>query len=211
MNSILWLTLAFILFVILLVVIPINIKAKVVYDVLKNEGKIQLKLFKLTLFYVTFTIEKGFLELTTKKNKKILVPIETGTGGTNIQTDFILILLKKIRIQHGTIYVNFGAKSDAFLTAIIVGTVKVLTSSFGAILKSKKSKSKLTNKIYADFSKDKLKLCLKASIKISILQVFDAYLKSLVGKIKFNKELSQYDWKSKTPNKQNNGRSTHQN
>lgn len=203
--------LAFILFIILLVIIPINLKAKVVYDVLKNQGKIQLKIFKLTLFYVTFTIEKGFLELTTTKNKKILVPIQSDTSGTNIQTDFILIVLKKIRIQHGTVYVNFGAKSDAFLTAMIVGTIKVLTSTLGTILKSKKTNSKLTNKIYADFSNDKLKICLKASIKISILQVFDAYLKSLVGKIKFYKELTQNDWKSKAPNKQNYGRSTYQN
>lgn len=189
----LWLLLSILLFIFLLIIIPINLKTKVVYDLLKNRGKIQLKLFKLTLFYFTFKVETGFLELTTRKNKKLLVPMESGASGVNIQTDFILIVLKKIRIQHGTIYVNFGAKSDAFATAMIVGFVKVITSCLGAFLKTKKPDSKITNKIYADFSNDKLKLCLKASIKISILQVIDAYFKSLIGKIKFNKELTQYD------------------
>lgn len=194
MNWILWLLLFLFLFITLLVVIPINFKAKVVYDVLNNNGKLQFKIFKLNLFKVTFKIEKGYIELTTKKNKKMLVPIETGESGINIQTDFILILIKKLRIQHGTIYVNFGAKTDAFATAMIVGSIKVLTSCFGAILKSKKSKSKITNKIYPSFSKDELLFCLKASVKISIIQVFNAYIKSVIGKIKFNKELTQYEW-----------------
>lgn len=193
MNWILWLLLFLFLFITLLVVIPINLKAKVVYDVLNNKGKLQFKMFKLNLFKATFSIEKGYVELTTKKNKKILVPIETGESGINIQTDFILILIKKIRIQHGTIYVNFGAKTDTFATAMIVGAVKVLTSCFGAILKSKKTDSKITNKIYPSFSKDELLFCLKASIKISIIQVFNAYIKSVIGKIKFNKELTQYE------------------
>lgn len=193
MNWILWLLFSLLLFVLLIIVIPINFKAKVVYDVLNNKGKLQFKIFKLNIFKSTFKIEKCYIELTTLKNKKILAPIETGESGVNIQTDFILILIKKLRIQHGTIYVNFGAKSDAFATAMIVGSIKVLTSCFGTILKSKKSNSKITNKIYPSFCKDELVFCLKASVKISILQVFNAYIKSVIGKIKFNKELIQYE------------------
>lgn len=194
MNWFTWLSLALQIFFFVIMVVPLNLKAQVVYDVLKNQGKLDLKLFKLRLFTSTFSVEQGFLELTTKKKKKILVPLEmSNSNGFFAETDFIMIVLRKIRIQHGTIYVNFGAKSSAFYTALIVGLTKVLSCISGAILATKKSKTKLTNKIYPSFSKDELKLCLKASIKISIIQVINAYLKAVIGKIKFNKEITQND------------------
>lgn len=194
MNWFMWVSIALQLFILLVFIIPINLKAKVVYDVLHNRGKIQLKLFKLNVFIGEISIEHGFVELTTKKGKKILIPIEvSASSGFFAETDFITILLKKVRIQHGTMYVNFGTKSNAFATAMIVGLVKVLTSIASAVLVTKKSKSKITNKIYPSFTKDQLKVCLKASVKISIMQVLNAYLKAVFEKIKFNKEITQND------------------
>ena len=172
---------------------PINYKAKVKYDALKNSGKIQIKLFKLTVIYFDFTIEKGFIELISKKKrKKILAPIILDSkGGFLSETDFVSLLIKKIRIQQGTIYANFGAKTDAFATAMIVGLIKIITSILGSIIKSKKIKSKLKNKIYPSYTKDKLVVCFKASIKISIFQVLTAFFQSIIGKIKLNKEIMQ--------------------
>lgn len=194
MNWFMWFSIALQLLILLIFIIPINLKAKIVYDVLHNKGKIQLKLFKLNVFRGEISIEHGFVELTTKKGKKILIPIEvSASGGFFAETDFITILLRKIRLQHGTIYVNFGAKYNAFETAMIVGLVKVIASIVSAVLVTKKSKSKITNKIYPSFTKDQLKVCLKASIKISIMQVLNAYLKAVFEKIKFNKEITQND------------------
>lgn len=192
MNYLFWLGNFFGLLVNFIFFVPINYKAKVVYDALKNRGKIQIKLFKLTIIYFDFSIEKGFIELTSrKKRKKILVPIVLDSNGFLSETDFVSLLIKKIRIQQGTIYVNFGAKTDAFATAMIVGLVKVITSILGAIIKSKKTKSKLKNKIYPSYTKDELVVCFKASIKISIFKVLTAFIQSIIGKIKLNKEIMQ--------------------
>lgn len=193
MNYLFWLGNFFGLLINFIFFVPINYKAKVVYDALKNRGKIQIKLFKLTIIYFDFSIEKGFIELTSrKKKKKILAPIILDSkGGFLSETDFVSLLIRKIRIQQGTIYVNFGAKTDAFATAMIVGLVKVITSILGAIIKSKKMKSKLKNKIYPSYTKDELVVCFKASIKISILKVLTAFIQSIIGKIKLNKEIMQ--------------------
>ena len=110
MNYLFWLGNFFGLLINFILFVPINYKAKVVYDALKNRGKIQIKLFKLTIIYFDFSIEKGFIELTSrKKKKKILVPIILDSkGGFLSETDFVSLLIKKIRIQHGTIYVKIG-------------------------------------------------------------------------------------------------------
>ena len=173
--------------------VPINYKAKIAYDVLKNRGKIQIKLFKLTIFYFYFSIEKGFIELTSiKKKKKILAPIILDSkGGFLSETDFVSLLIKKIKIQQGTIYVNFGAKTDAFATAMTVGLAKVFSSVFGTIIKSKKTKGKIKNKVYPSYAKDEFLVCFKASVKISIFKTLTAFIQSILGKIKLNKEIMQ--------------------
>lgn len=193
MNYLFWLGNFFGLLINFIFFVPINYKAKVKYDALKNSGKIQIKLFKLTVIYFDFTIEKGFIELTSKKKrKKILAPIILDSkGGFLSETDFVSLLIKKIRIQQGAIYANFGAKTDAFVTAMIVGLIKIITSILGSIIKSKKTKSKLKNKIYPSYTKDELVVCFKASIKISIFQVLTAFFQSIIGKIKLNKEIMQ--------------------
>ena len=190
MNWTLWSFVAGTLFFTLIFVLPLNIKAKVVYDVLKNEGKLQLKLFKLTIFYYSLKVQKGFLELRSiKKGKILLVPLIFDDKGQFEQTDFAVILLKTIYVEHGTIYVNFGAKTDAFVTAMVIGCAKALASILGAVTKSKKKESRIKNKVYACFNKDKFLICLKASIKISILQVVNCYFKSIIGKKKHKKEM----------------------
>lgn len=193
MNYLFWLGNFFGLLANFIFFVPINYKAKVVYDALKNRGKIQIKLFKLTIIYFNFSVEKGFIELTSrKKKKKILVPIVLDSkGGFLSETDFVSLLIKKIIIQQGTIYVNFGAKTDTFATAMIVGLTRVITSILGAIIVSKKAKSKIKNKIYPSYNKDKLFVCFKASIKISIFKVLNAFIQSIIGKIKLNKEIMQ--------------------
>lgn len=190
MNWTLWSFVFGILFLTFLTILPINIKAKVTYDVLKNEGKIQLKLFKLTIIYYSIKVQKGFLELRSIKSGKImLVPLIFNDKGQIDQTDFAIILLKTIYVEQGTIYINFGTKTDAFITAMIIGSAKVFTSILGAVLKTKKQESRIKNKIYASFNKDKFLVCVKASIKISIMQVVSCYIKSLIGKKKYKKEM----------------------
>lgn len=193
MNYVYLLGLSFTLLIFLLIILPINLKAKVSYDAIKNKGIVQLKIFKLTLLYYDLVIQKGFIELkSTKSGKTVLVPIILDDGDFQ-EIDLVIILLKKIYIQQGTIYINFGAKNQAFITAMSVGVAKVLTSVLGALIKSKKSESKIKNKIYASFNKDQLKVSFKASIKISILQAVIAFIQSRVRRIKNNKEIMQHE------------------
>ena len=193
MNWGLWLTLAIVLFVMLIIFIPINLKAKVSYNILKNNGSVQIKLFKLALIDAYLVIQKGFVELRQKKNGKVfLSPFIFGDSEFQ-ETDIVMILLKKIYIEHGTIYINFGLKDDAFISAMAVGISKTVTSIFGAILKSKKHEARIKNKIYPSFNKDRFLICLKASIKISIWQVLQSLLQSKFRKIKNNKEIMKYE------------------
>lgn len=186
MNWILWSSVAFGIFLLFLILLPWNFKLKASYNALTNQGKIQLILFKLSIINFSFKIKCGFVELKKLKNgKTILVPIVLDSNASGYEdVDFFILLIKKIYFEQGTIYVNFGAKTDAFFTSMVVGFVKVLTSCLGAITKTKKQESRFKNKIYPSFSKDKLLICLKASIKISVFNVMLAFIQAKIKQIK---------------------------
>lgn len=193
MNYFWWTILTIILFLLLIVFMPINLKAKVSYNVLKNKGKINLKLFKLDIFTATLLVQTGFLELKLKNGKTLLTSLVIRNTKQLKETDFVLLILQKIYIQQGVMYINFGLQDDALLTAMSMGVVKMFTSILGTIVKSKKVESKIKNKIYPSFNKDKFIVCLKASIKISPYKILLSFMQSKIRKIKNNKEIMQYE------------------
>ena len=169
--------------------IPMNFKAKINYDILKNKGKLQLKLFKLTILNYKLSIHQGFIELLTKKGKIKIIPIDFNQKGFLSDTDYISVLVKKIKIQQATTYIKFGAQTDAFLTAILIETFRVFTSIFGCILKENKKESKIKNKVYPVFNKDKFEITFKASVKISISKLINSFIIMIFNKIKNKKEI----------------------
>lgn len=175
----------------LVIFMPINLKSKVAFNVLKNKGKIELKLFKLNIFSAEMIIQSGFIELHSKKGKTFLIPLVVGENEQLKETDIVLLILQKIYFEHGVIYVNFGLKDDAFLTAMSIGLAKTITSILATIFQSKKIESKIKNKVYPCFNKDKFIVCLKASIKISIYKILLSLMQSKFRKIKNNKEILQ--------------------
>ena len=198
MNYVIWLLVAFILLILFFLILPWNIKTKIKYDVLKNNGKLELKLYKLLVFRFNFSIEQRYIELNSvKSNKTILLPIvfQKKQSGSKVikQLDFITILLKKIKLEQGTVYINFGAQTDCFLSAMIVGFMRVIFSILASFIKTKKHNSRIKNKIYPSFNKDNFIFCFKGSIKLSVMQILLAKIQASFASTKYYKEIMQYE------------------
>ena len=195
MGTIFWINIFVNLFILFIQFIPLNFKAKILYDALKNKGLLQIKLFKLSLINVKFSLQQGYIEVIRKNGKIKLLPIEfSGKKSFFSETDIVTLLVKAIKVQQGTVYINFGVSSDAFLTAMVIGVSKVSTSILGSIIKSKKTQSKIKNKIYPDFKHNKLTICFKGSVKISIAQIILCFIKAFISKYILKKEQQNERW-----------------
>lgn len=175
---------------IVIVIFPIKLKAKIHFNLLKNSGTLRLKLFRIVLLEGLLSFHNFCLEITNKKDGRItVVPISFGEENFFSQTDFEAILMKKIHLKQATLYVRFGSKTDALLTATVAGIVRIVSSCIGAVVKTKKGEARITTKTYPCFNKDELSVDFKGIITISIFDFVWALIIAVAKKILEKKEV----------------------
>jgi len=174
-----------------LLIIPINIKSELSYNLLKNKGQINFYFMKFKLLSLTLRFKRKYLLLTTKKGKSILVPFDMKSGGSDIEyVDLSLILFNKTTINTLKISVNVGVHDDPFKTALIYGFLKIVNATILSVLKTKKLATIVSNKIIPVYKKDSGTIYISSSLFISL---FDYIWGFVMYKLKIIKVGKRYE------------------
>ncbi len=176
--------------VLFIFILPIKLKAKIKYNLLKNKGDIKFYFFKLNVLSFKFRIKSKYILLTTKKGKNIVVPLEFGPNANLEYVDLTYLLLDKTTINTLKISINAGVQNNPFLTALMFGLLQTITSIFLGFLKTKKLSVIVSNKINPVYTKDIGIVSISSSLTISFVDYLWAFMQYL---IKFKKVGKKYE------------------
>jgi len=179
-----------IIFVLLLVILPIKIKTKISYNLIRNKGLLKFYLFKWNFLTLKVKIKTNYIYFTTKKNKTFLVPIDL-KNQTNIEyVDLIFILFNKTTFNTLKMSMNVGLYNDPFHTALLYGALQTLNSIILSVLKTKKLSVIVSNKINPVYNKDIGTIYLSSSLTFTF---FDYAWGILLYIIKLKKVGKKYE------------------
>lgn len=176
--------------VLFIFILPIKLKAKIKYNLLKNNGDIKFYFFKLNVLSFKFRIKSKYILLTTKKGKNIVIPLEIGPNANLEYVDLTYLLLDKTTINTLKISINAGVQNNPFLTALMFGLLQTITSIFLGFLKTKKLSVIVSNKINPVYTKDIGIVSISSSLTISFVDYLWAFMQYL---IKFKKVGKKYE------------------
>lgn len=116
-----------------LLILPFRAKAKISYNLAKNEGKITVILAKLTIFQEDFELMYNAIVLKNKNGDKKTNFSKFGKSGFG--DIFALNLIKSVKINTFKTDISLGLKDCCFLTSMVAGSILtfggILTSIFG--------------------------------------------------------------------------------
>ena len=156
----------------IIVLMQINLKLRIGYNLFTNKGKVKFKLLGITFISSEFSIEKGYIFVKKKNGKIKLLPIDIRKPNSFDYVDFATVLIRKIYLKRVNIYANFGSKQSAFATSLVTGFTNSLSNGITAFIASKKQGVIVTNKTYGIYNKDYFKINLKASASLSLFDAF---------------------------------------
>lgn len=177
MQSAYWL---FLVFFIILITLQINFKVKFSFNAIENLGKIKIDCFGIILYKVNFKIHKDCIELH-NKNKIELVPLDFNSEQFIEFTDFPTLIIKKTLLKRLMIYANVGL-NDAYYSCMFASFLQIVSYIAQNIIKTKKQEVQIYNKIYPNFKKNELIVCVKTFASISIFDFLWACGTALVNK-----------------------------
>lgn len=116
-----------------LLILPFRAKAKISYNLAKNEGKITIILAKLTIFQEDFELMHNAIILKNKNGDKKTNFSKFGKSGFG--DIFALNLIKSVKINTFKTDISLGLDDYCFLTSMVEGSILtfggILTSIFG--------------------------------------------------------------------------------
>jgi len=179
----------FILFFVLflLLIIPLNLKTKLIYNMLKNQGFVSVYFYKIKLLVNKWKFIPFKIVIENKKGKKSYIYFNKPNKNNSYKDIFLNQIIKKIYIKNFRTYANCGIKENYLATAIGVGVLKIVVAIFNCFLLSVKSASNLNSQIFCDFKRNKFFLCLTLSIQINLFAILGCLISSFF--IKFCKEI----------------------
>ncbi len=178
----------FLIFVFLIIILQLTIKAKVIFNIKNNIGRFQVSFLKIKIFDYILSIESGCIKLTNKKKKNKYIPLEFDSQSIQEYTVFQDVLFRKIYFKQLGFYFNFGIESSAFCSAMTCGYVDIFAKIFYEIFKTKKSETKFLIKVYPNFNKSVIKIGFKAKISLSLFDLFWTFIETKTKNFFNNRE-----------------------
>lgn len=169
---------------IIILSISLHITLEIEYDILKNYGKIKVKLFKIiTVFSSGITFVGEYLNLSKRHNKVVKIKIDINDKQLQFFNDVGKYLKKKITLLNlniNTLICFMNPNLSCLLSSIINIFVSLLFSKILVM----NNDVKLIKNIQTGFRQNNFIINLNASILLSIYDYFWAYLKALKNKIR---------------------------
>jgi len=162
-----------------LVFLPIPIRIKLFYNILCNHGFITIQLFSKFRFKEELYLSGHKVILVQKngKTKEIDFKPEDQTI-ISFYENLQKALLKKMIVKKFFLFITIGIRDNAFLTAMLSGTIQTAISIFFSYLSVKKNDSRTITEVNTNFKEEQFSFVWKAKINISIISILFAILES---------------------------------
>ncbi len=180
-NCMIWWAIALYL-VILILIFPIKLQAKLNYGLFENKGSIGLFLWGIKVFERDCMIDGLAIKLQKgNKNSKIYL---NNFGKNDFGDRFVFSFLKMIKVNTVKSDILVGLKDDSFYTNIIAGALLSVETALLAVVSTKKKIKILRAEVLQTNLESKLNFAFSFSITICILQLLASLIFAAITKQK---------------------------
>lgn len=156
---------------------PFSFRLKVHADAINLVCFYSLKINFIKLLCGKSSITSSTL-VTQNTHDLILAPMKSSP----MQKAFVKQLLPKIKISKAEVYFTGGVESNACTTALLCGSVQILSSILTSALISSSPLINIYQDIDTDFTKDALEISASCVLQLSLNDIFLAFIASVFSK-----------------------------
>lgn len=153
--------------IIILLILPIRLKLFIKYNLIKNKGLIQCKLWGISVLFYRFKFDKAKLIIKNRKGTKS-INIDINNDTIDFANELQKQFFKRFYLKWINMKVTIGKSNDAFLVAICSGFMQMLMGGFISFIKTKKPTSKLMFTVYPMYHKNSIAFSFDTKFSISI-------------------------------------------
>ena len=166
------------LFFIIIILVPISVRAKVFYSVKSNKGAFKISLWKIKIKLAKIKIKgkKIYLQYQRKKESK---EIEMTDKQIRFLKFFTEEVKNKIKIKYINAFSKIGLNSPNY-SAIFSTIITSIILSFFAKLKTERNSAKLTLKNKTSFTENNLIIAINSNFSLSILDIIYSFIVSIL-------------------------------
>lgn len=171
---------------ILILFFPIKLKAKIIYNLFKNEGFLSIYYYKLQLSIFTLKVVPFKIVLDNGKR-------QTNIYFFNNEDDsfgdlFLTRLLNQIKIKDFRTYARFGFNSNCMLACMGCTSLTLFSTFSNLILMNKFGNFKSDIQIFPDYINSRFLLCYTISICLNLFIIIKTLFICLLIKLKRSKK-----------------------
>lgn len=179
----------FIITSVVVIIISFNLHLSVVlnYDIIKNIGKLKIKLFGIPFFVSEISLIAGYFNIV-RKNKKVLqIRIDFADKNFKFLSDVSEYFFKKLFISHMITDIDYSG-SEACSTAIIGGYIMAIEGIVRSVAFSKMPDTTFKNDTRVNYGENKIVIGLKSGALITIFDFLWAVIRALVKRGLYGKK-----------------------
>ncbi len=178
------LTIILFFIVLFILLIPIKIRSKIIYDIYKNKGYLSLYFYKLKLAVLTLSFEPMKIVIDNKKHKSYFYLIKEKNVKTSFGDVYIEQLIKKIKINDFRTYARFGLMEDCMYSCLGTACIITFSSILNYFLFDKEGVFRTSINAYPDYLHNRFLLGYTASISLNIILLLYCVVLTLIKRRK---------------------------
>ncbi len=162
----------------LLLLFPIKLKAKVVFNLLSNSGYISAFFFRFKVFLGKISLAPTKLILQTKKKLSYLYFFENKSK-EDFSEIFFGDLIKHIRLNDLRFIGRFGLFKNCLLTSLCCGSTMAIMGALYAVLNSSRGQIPSDIRLFPDYRHNTILICFTSSITINLLAIIRSFITTI--------------------------------
>ena len=171
----------FILFFVFIFILffPINLKGKIIYNILNNSGYLCIYYYKIRLFLANLRFIP-FKVLIESKKIKTSFDMFKKEEQYSFSEFFLKEIFKRLKIKNFRLFSKFGLMQDSMLSCIGSGTITFLSSLMMVLIMNKKKVFYSCIQVFPDFLYNRVLICFTGSITLNLFLIIYCAMVSIV-------------------------------
>lgn len=181
------------LLILIILLIPLKMKVKFVFNIIDNKGCLVGKLFNIRLLFSRFYFIGKTIVMVNKKNK-VRTFVLSAEQPSNFGDILAIQLIKSFNYKTAKLYTKIGSKDNAFLTAMVTALFPIPFNFLKGLLVSKNTISTINMGFFPSFCDDELLFGGASCVEFNLFMILKCYVlsikKYLSGGVKNGKRIS---------------------
>jgi len=164
---------------ILILVIPISFNVKITYNISKNRGLAQVRLWGMSLFFYRIKITSKKIILKNRKETKT-IDFDINAPNVDLINEIQQQLFSRFFLKELTLYINWGNQKDASTVALAVSSLQIALNSLFTYIQSQKPTAELMLYIKPKYTTNNKFISFKTRFSISLTNIVQSILKAKI-------------------------------